>query len=204
MLTSVASPRRVAPKPPHDTSTEYYRTVIMNEGFHGTTLFEPGRDGYQQHMMYAALSDRFYTFVNLPGSEKDFSGMRPGYWYGNLVFPALRQEGCELFCRYIIPDRVPTKFTHAYFPAFAADEVRLKDGFRFARVADGYLALWCSAELELNNNDAVIDADLRAYGSDVCWYFRVGSKEDCGSFDAFIEKCLAAGISHASVASKLN
>lgn len=203
MLTSVASPRRGEIEPPENTETEYYKTLIMNEGFHGTTLFRPGVDGYQQHLMYAALSDRFYTFVNLPGSEKDFSGMRPGYWYGNLVFPALLQEGRELFCRYQIPDRVPTKFTHAYFPSYAADELRGEDGFRFARVGEGYLALWCSRELELNNKDAVIDADLRAYGNDVSWYIRVGSKNDDGSFDNFVDSCLKAGISHAKISKKL-
>lgn len=203
MLSSVASPRLGKIEPPENTDTEYYRTLVMNEGFHGTTLFEPGKDGYQQHLMYAAISDRFYTFINLPGSEKDFCGMRPGYWYGNLVFPALKQVGNELFCRYIIPDRVPTKFTHAYFPAYAADELREINGFRFARVNDGYLALWCSEELELNNADAVVDADLRAYGDDVCWYIRVGSKSEDGSFDSFIEKCISAGISHAYICEKL-
>lgn len=196
MLSSVASPRLGKIEPPENTETEYYRTLIMNESFHGTTLFEPGKGGYQQHLMYAALSDRFYTFINLPGSEKDFSGMRPGYWYGNLVFPSLRQVGNELFCRYVIPDSVPTKFTHAYFPAYAADEVCQKDGFRFARVGEGYLALWCSEELKMNNADAVVDADLRAYSDDVCWYIRVGSKNDDGSFKDFVSSCLASGISH--------
>ena len=204
MLTSIASPRTTPILPIKDTSTEYYRTVVMNESFHGTTLFEPGKDGYQQHLMYAALSDRFYTFINLPGAEKDFCGMRPGYWYGNLVFPALKQEGNELFCRYTIPDRVPTKFTHAYFPAYAAEEICEKNGFRFARVGDGYLALWCSTELEMNNADTVVDADLRAYGDDVCWYIRVGSKDHDGSFDSFIDSCLMSNISQEKICKKLS
>ena len=93
MLTSVASPRHTDYPSVENEDTEYFRTKIMNESFHGTSLFTPGGYGYQQHLWYAAISDEFYTFVNLPGTERDFCGMRPGYWFGNLIFPALRQEG---------------------------------------------------------------------------------------------------------------
>ena len=199
MLTSVASPRTTPLPEPPEVETEYDRTKILNEGFHGTTLFVPGVGGYQQHLWYAALSDRFYTFVNLPGSDRDFSGMRPGYWYGNLIFPSLRQVGSELYCHYGIPEEVPTSFTHAYFPSYAADEVIVRDGFRFARVGDGYLALWCSAPLRLWENDAVVDADLRAYSRDVAWYVSVGSAAEYGSFAAFIAACTARKLSLASV-----
>lgn len=204
MLTSVASPRKTPLPEEKFRDTEYYATKIMNESFHGTSLFTPGGDGYQQHLWYAAISDRFYTFVNLPGSERDYCSMRPGYWYGNLVFPAILQEGRELYCHYSIPDRVPTKFTHAYFPTYAADEVVEKDGFKFARCGDSYLALWCSEPLVLWNKDAVVDADYRAYGDDTSWYVKVGSKSEDGSFERFIDGVISAKITHESVKKKLN
>ena len=194
MLTSVASPRKTPLPEEKFRDTEYYGTKIMNESFHGTSLFTPGGDGYQQHLWYAAISDRFYTFVNLPGSERDFCSMRPGYWYGNLIFPAILQEDRELYCHYSIPDRVPTKFTHAYFPSYAADETAEKNGFRFARCGDSYLALWCSEPLVLWENDAVVDADLRAYGTDTAWYVKVGSKTEDGSFEKFVDTVISSGI----------
>ena len=203
MLTSVASPRESTPPSVENTDTEYFRTKVMNESFHGTSLFTPGGNGYQQHLWYAALSDSFYTFVNLPGTERDMCEMRPGYWYGNLVFPAQKQIGNELFVHYDIPERVPTKFTHAYFPAYAADEVVEKAGFRFARVGDGYLALWCSEPLVLWEADAVVDADLRAYGDRMAWYVRVGSKNEDGSFDDFCNSCIASGITYDKVVNTL-
>ena len=190
ILTSVASPR--ASEPPHVDSedTENYRTKIMNESFHGTSLFVPGKGGYQQHLWYAGISESFLTFVNLPGSERDFSGMRPGYWYGNLVFPYVKQEGRELVCRYLIPDSVPTKFTHAYYPASVADEARATENYRFARVGDSYLALWCSLPLEEYTEESLSNCELRAYGDDVTWYVKVGSRDEDGSFDAFVASCL--------------
>ena len=203
MLTSVASPRKTPLPEEKFRDTEYYATKVMNESFHGTSLFTPGGDGYQQHLWYAAISDSFYTFVNLPGSERDFCSMRPGYWYGNLVFPAILQEGRELYCHYSIPDRVPTKFTHAYFPSYAADEIVVKDGFRFARCADSYLALWCSEPLVLWNADAVVDADYRAYGEDTSWYVKVGSKSEDGSFEEFVGSVMASDITKSAIKKKL-
>ena len=201
-LTSVASPRAtVAPESPF-SDTEYYKTKIMNEGFHGTTLFVPGEHGYQQHLWYAALSDTFYTFVNNPGSERDFCAMRPGYWYGNMQFPFVKERGRELFVRYVISDWNPTKFTHAYYPVWAADEHFERDGFRFARASDGYLALWCSCSLTLYQGDAV-EGDLRAYGDDVCWYVKVGSKSEDGSFDSFVKEVLSSDISYDTVCKEL-
>jgi hypothetical protein len=189
ILTSVASPRESEPPHVESEETENYRTKIMNESFHGTSLFVPGVGGYQQHMWYAGISDKFLTFVNLPGSERDFSGMRPGYWFGNLVFPYVKQSGRELVCRYLIPDAVPTKFTHAYFPAPLADQTVEDGAFRFARVGESYLALWCSLPLEKYTEEALTDCELRAYGNDVIWYVKVGSMSEDGSFDKFISEC---------------
>lgn len=190
ILTSVASPRESEPPHVESVETENYRTKIMNESFHGTSLFVPGVGGYQQHMWYAGISDKFLTFVNLPGSERDFSGMRPGYWFGNLVFPYVKQKGRELVCRYLIPDSVPTGFTHAYFPVPLADETVEEGQFRFARVGDSYLALWCSLPLEKYTEEALTDCELRAYGNDVTWYVKVGSKSEDGSFDSFVKNAL--------------
>lgn len=198
-LTSVASPRTNPIEPPHDTTTEYYATLLDNEWFHGTSLFTPGGYGYQQHLWYAAISNRCLTFVNHPGTEKDFCEMRPGYWYGNGVFPALKQKDSTLWCYYSIPDAHPTKFTHLYWPSFAMEEEVKKDGFFFARCGDGYLGVWCSEPLELNNADAVMDADWRAYGDTSAWLIQCGSKNEFGSFDAFMTHCLSLAPTKESV-----
>lgn len=199
MLTSVASPRLTPITPLRDTTTEYYATKLDNEWFHGTSLFVPGEYGYQQHLWYAAISNRCLAFVNHPGTEKDFCEMRPGYWYGNGVFPALRQDGNALYCYYAIPDAHPTKFVHLYWPSFAMEEEVKKDGFFFARCGSGYLGVWCSEPLALNNADAVMDADWRAYGDDSAWYIQCGSESEFGSFAAFIEHCRSLGLTKARV-----
>jgi len=203
MLTSVASPRKVPLDEFPNQETEYYKTLLMNEWFHGTSNFVPGEYGYQQHLWYAAISNKCYTFVNHPGTEKDFGSMRPDYWYGNGVFPAILQEGSTLYTYFDIPDAHPTKFTHAYWPSFAMDDEATDGNFKFARVGESYMALWCSNDLELNNADAVQDCDLRAYGDTCAWVVRVGTKEEFGSFAEFMETFKSQSFTKESVKCKI-
>ncbi len=203
MLTSVASPRKEPLDEFSDKETEYYKTLLMNEWFHGTSNFVPGEYGYQQHLWYAAISNKCYTFVNHPGTEKDFGGMRPDYWFGNGVFPAILQEGSTLYTYFDIPDAHPTKFTHAYWPSFAMDDEANDGNFKFARVGESYMALWCSNSLELNNADGVQDCDFRAYGDTCAWVARVGTKEEFGSFANFMEEFKALDLSKESIKCKI-
>lgn len=203
MLTSVASPRKEPINDFPNKETEYYKTLLMNEWFHGTSNFVPGEYGYQQHLWYAAISAGCYTFVNHPGTEKDFGGMRPDYWFGNGVFPAILQDGSTLYTYFDIPDAHPTKFTHAFWPSFAMDDEATDGNYRFARVGDSYMALWCSNDLELNNSDGVMDCDLRAYGDTCAWVVKVGTKEEFGSFAEFMEEFRAMNLSKDFVKSKI-
>ena len=89
-----------------DTSldTLVIRNKAMNECFHGTSHFQPGVYGYQQHMCYAALDREAVVFVNHPGETSDLSSMRPGYWYGQR--PDARHEaGKELPGIYLSAQR---------------------------------------------------------------------------------------------------
>ncbi len=98
-------------------SHEY--TKSLNERFHGTTCFEPGVYGYQQHIWSCALDSETQVFANHPGGTCDSSQMRPGYWYGNGVMPAVRQEKGILGAIYVIPEEHPIHFTHVYWPVKA-------------------------------------------------------------------------------------
>lgn len=189
ILTSAASPRKMPLVEGIDKKTEYYKTKIMNEGFHGTTLFVPNGHGYQQHLWTAAISPKAPIFVNHPGVERDFSSNRPGYWYGNGVFPAITQDKNRLYCLYEIPATHPIQFTHLYWPSWIMQEQKIVGNWIFGRCENGYIGIWCSASLELNNTDAVINADYRAFGTSCAWAVHCGSQKEHGSFDEFVASC---------------
>lgn len=189
VLTSVSSPR------------ENYYTKIqegepfgmqwlkhMNVDYHGTTCFEPKEYGYQQHLWYAALANDCAVFVNHPGATTDRAQMRPGYWYGNGVFPAVRQDGNTIYVSYDIPENHPISFTHLYWPTHNFDEILRKEHWIFGRKNKGYIGIWCSGEL-YPFNDILQDREYRVNGREVEYVCQCGSEEEFQDFSNFITYC---------------
>lgn len=103
--------------------------------------------GYQQHLWYAALSNECLVFVNHPGMLIDMTASRPGYWYGNGLFPALRQQGRRLGTVFSVPEDFPVRFTHVFWPTCRFDEVSVSAHWLFGRLGNGYVGIWCAGEL---------------------------------------------------------
>lgn len=189
MLTSVLSPRAANEESIwrndcHENN-DYISVKSLNERFHGTTLIQPGVYGYQQHLWYAALSNECVIFVNHPGVSSDSGQNRPGYWYGNGVFPAILQKENTLGVVYSIPDSYPIHFTHVFWPASRFDETIQRGPWLFGRFGESYVALWCSEKLE-KFNDVLFNCEYRCY-SDRCAYVCICScQKECGDFNQFI------------------
>lgn len=166
-------------------------TKSLNERFHGTTCFEPGVYGYQQHLWYAALDCETDVFTNHPGGTCEDSSMRPGFWYGNGVIPAIRQEENRIGIVYRIPDDHPIHFTHAYFPAAKFTETVITDHWLFGRKKEGFLALWCSAAMEAAS-DWLFGCEYRSYGDQVAYYCICEKAGRFSGMDAFIKAVKAA------------
>lgn len=196
-LSSVQSPRQdgwerwenIRDKAEADTETHEF-TKSLNEGFHGTSYFTPGTYGYQQHMWMAALSPEAVLFVNHPGTTAEKSGMRPGYWYGNGVMPAIRQQGSLLEAIYVIPEEHPVHFTHVYCPEARFDEVKKEEQWLFLRSGEGYAALWSSAPMH-SHNDMIFNCEQRVYGKQSAYICLMGCEKEDGSFAAFCERAKA-------------
>ena len=153
-LTSVQIPREPftrweneTKKPDADPSSHAF-VKSYNECFHGTTHFQPGVYGYQQHLWYAALDGEAAVFINHPGSASEGGDMRPGYWHGNGVFPALKQEGNILGLIYRIPENHPLHYIHLYCPECRFDEACREGSWLLLRKGKGFIGLWSSAPME--------------------------------------------------------
>ncbi|MEG0370532.1 MAG: hypothetical protein RR593_11055, partial [Hungatella sp.] len=195
ILTSVESPREdYIPEKKADPklfSTPWVKE--MNIKYHGKTRFEPGVYGYQQHMWYAALAKDCPIFANHPGVSTDDVQMRPGYWYGNGVFPALKQKGNILAAIYCIGEDHPIHFTHLYWPTHNFDEMCQKNKWIFGKKGNGYVGVWCS-ELMVPYSDVLIDREYRAYGNTTAYVCQCGSKEEHNTFEEFQQSCLKKSI----------
>ncbi len=200
ILTSVQSPRKdvfkrwknitMGSDSEFVESHEY--TKSLNERYHGTTCFQPGVYGYQQHMYDVALSNMAHVFANHPGVTDDATANRPGYWYGNGIMPAVSQADGVIYAIYSIPDNHPVKFTHVYFPEAEFDSSEKSGSFIFARKGKGFIAIWHSGELG-PHADVLSGAELRCYDNDAAYAF-FASSEGNESYDGFKERLMGLNL----------
>ncbi len=196
MLTSVQSPRLDEQNIDwvnvfHDENANKDSNLFvksLNERFHGTSVFQSGIFGYQQHAWYAALSSEAILFVNHPGSSVDLDEMRPGYWYGNGIFPALLQKNNHLGAIYKIPEDYPITFTHLYLPKVKFEKVTKHSNWLIASTNGGYIGVWCNCELE-EHNDALTDCEWRCYETEAAYYVICESIENFNTSDEFLKYC---------------
>ncbi len=110
--------------------------------------------------------------------------MRPGYWFGNGVMPALAQEGNLLGAVYHIPEEHPIHFTHAYFPSPKFSETIISGNWLFGSKAGGFVALWCSSTLE-PVDDQLFECEYRTYGDDIAYFCVCGGNQEFKSLAQF-------------------
>ena len=194
-LTSVQSPREPFRRwtngirqPDADPSSHAF-VKSYNECFHGTTCFQPGVYGYQQHLWYAALDGAAAVFINHPGSSSEGGDMRPGYWHGNGVFPALKQEGARLGLIYRIPEAYPFHYVHLYCPECRFDEVRRSGEWLLLRKGTGYIGLWSSVPFEpwTGVND---HCEQRLWGDEIACFCLCAGRE-VRDMDAFEKQAMS-------------
>ncbi len=149
----------------------------------------PGMRGYQQHLWHATLGRDCQVFVNHPGASFDLSSSRPGFWYGNGVFPHIEQRGATIMLMFDIPESHPIHFTHAHWPSDAFDKQEIREHWAFGAKGTGYMALWCSQPLGLHS-DVLTDRELRAYGLKVAWIGFCAGAGEVASFDSFVRNCI--------------
>lgn len=197
IMTSVQSPRE--DKNPHTweninliegaDQTSYLYVKSMNERFHGTTRFEPGVYGYQQHMWSAALDIDTIVFANNPGGTYDESSMRPGYWFGNGVMPAVKQQDNIIGSIYVIPENYPIHFTHLHWKDAMFDRVEREEKWIFGEKNGAYIGVWCSENMQ-PVNDMMFNSEYRSYANEIAYICHCSSEEECVSFDAFKSQCI--------------
>ncbi len=157
--------------------------------------YQPGAAGYQQHIWQATLSPEAVVFVTHPPCVSEEGSHRPNFWHGNVTLPRAAQWKDVLISIHNLPADDWMGFTHAYFPTYAFDEYTIRNGWAFARVGDGYLAITASTGIELMERGKNAFRELRAYGHETAWIVHMGRAALDGSFEAFQAEILASEVS---------
>lgn len=131
----------------------------------------------------AALGPDAVVFSSDPGSTSQAAYRPAGFWRGNARPTDVLQWQDALICRYDSSLPAALGFTHTYFPTEAFDEAIVEEQWAFARLGEGYLALYAEGGLSLAAGGDDAGRELRSPG--VVWACQMGQKADDGSFEAF-------------------
>ena len=147
--------------------------------------YQPGAMGVQQHLWQAILGPEAAVFTNYPGNVQLHGQARPNYWAGSVRLPRVGIAENTVICLYKVNLDIGLGFTHAYFPTSHFDEWRIEGQWAFARVGDGYVALWGDGDLRLMSRGQHAMQELRSGGAGEAWLCTVGRAATDGDFDAF-------------------
>ncbi|MCK6576666.1 MAG: hypothetical protein L6Q98_01035 [Anaerolineae bacterium] len=166
-----------------DVRTITYRTP---DGMLSAALdHRPGAMGIQEHLWQATLSPEAAVFTTYPGNAQEHGNARPNFWAGSARLPRVGMSARDLICLYRLEPGIGMGFTHAYFPTEAFDEWRIEVRWAFARVGDGYAALWGDGDLLLTASGRHAHQELRSSGAGQVWLCRLGRRADDGDFAQF-------------------
>ena len=169
-----------------------YRTAdVMLDSVSG---YRPGAHGVDEHLWQAILGPDAVVFVNHPANLSETPDHLPNRWLGNVSLPAVAQWRETLIAIHALPEDDWLGFTHAFFPAFAFDEIAFEDNWVFARKDDGYVALTASRTLEPIRSGPTAYHELRAYGQHTIWLCIVGTHTTDGAFATFRKAVLTLDV----------
>lgn len=161
--------------------------------------YRKGYGGDQQHIWQATLGAGAVCFTTQPARQH---GPPPNNWTGSGVLPRVAQIKNVVIAVYHSRS-FPSLFvhnelfySHAWFPRDQFEEVYEKEGWVFARLGEGYLALLSQHPYvwrELPGKDQ--HREMIVKKRDNIWLCECGRKEIDGDFHTFMERILQAEVS---------
>jgi hypothetical protein len=144
------------------------------------------------HVAQVTLANKNVIFWSCPHTVGEGSGLRPDYWSGSTTLPRVIQTGNVMSLSWQL-----TKFawmSHCLFEQARFDEVRFVDGWAFARVGDGYVAVTATGGIEVGEYGQYAGRELQCHAPEHTWLVECGRKADYGTFEAFVSKVSQASI----------
>lgn len=153
--------------------------------------YHPGEFGDQQHLYQATLPNHINVFGTHPGSpmfDDSARNFSPSFWVGNGVNPDVFQQE-NVICilhnsgvRKGFLERKRLHLYHFYVPKSKFDETFQTPRAFYGRIQESYLAILSSHE---HNH---FDDEIQILGKQSAHVMIVSSKEEVGSFEAFINR----------------
>jgi hypothetical protein len=161
------------------------RAVAMGSIAH----YRWGEWGYQETLLHLRLGSHAEAavWINHPGEVIQFGYGRPSYWGGSGTVPRTQQyRGLAVLDFDIHPEQ--PDFTHAWFPAQAFAESRVRGPLALARQGEGLVLLKGHAAFEPIATGPAAGCELRLAGRRARWIVRVTDTGETADLDALADR----------------
>lgn len=148
----------------------------------------PGESGIQEHLWQLTLGPSAIVFTNYPANTEERGHVRPNFWAGSIRLPRVVMHNRTVVCWYDLDRSVGLGRTHAHFPTHAFDQWSIDGQWAFARVHNGYAAVWSDGILQQQQTGFAAKRELNTTQGWV-WVAIAGSITEDGSFDRFVDRC---------------
>jgi hypothetical protein len=148
----------------------------------------PGQVGIQEHLWQATLGPEAVLFTTSPGNSQEHGHARPNFWAGSARLPRVAMTDATVLCLYDLPSPGGLPVSHAHFPVETFDEHVVVGPWAFARVGEGFVALWGDSDLALTEGGRHAWQELRSRGAGRVWVCRMGRATTDGRFEEFCRR----------------
>lgn len=145
------------------------------------------------HVAQITLPNRAAIFWNCPQTSSEGSGLRPDYWSGNTTLPRVIQQRNVLALHWRLNEFA--WMSHCLFEQGRFDEVRLENGWAFARAERAYVAIWAAGGLRIGQGGQYGGRELICDARVTTWLAECGREADWESFGQFVSAISSAAIS---------
>ncbi len=150
--------------------------------------FKPYRQGYQEHIVQAAIDELAQVFVNHPGESHPYGSGRPNFWAGNGVLPLGVQYQNISILKFDIDDSHRIDYTHAYVPL---SEFKQYMGETHAIVLEkdgGYIGVKAMNGLVMQEEGPCRHREFISTGRQNVWVIKVARSPEYKSLEEFFQE----------------
>lgn len=149
--------------------------------------FKPFEEGYQEHILQAAITPLAQVFINHPGEVQPYGSGRPSFWAGNGTLPlAVQHKGTGVLV-YCIAENHLVDYTHAYFPVAEFSEVAFGGNWIAGRQNNGYIGLVAQNGLHLSDKGKFAGRQLISPGKNNIWIVETAQRDEFATVEDFAQ-----------------
>jgi len=164
--------------------------IYMYKDAHGilTTAngFRPFKNGYQEHIVHAALGKTAQAFVNHPGEGQPYGSGRPAFWAGNGVLPNAIQNGDTTRLEFKLGDN-KIDYTHAYIPLSEFDANLITPNAVVVQKGRGLIGIWAQNGMELTTTGSCANIEFKSHGRENKWIVKLGNLDKYADMHEFLK-----------------